>query len=51
MVCHSATRVNSIENDSFLGTVAADVATVNGGESPWVVSTKWCAIQLPGSIR
>ena len=38
MVCHSATRVNSIENDSLLGTVTADVATVNGGESSWVVS-------------
>ena len=33
MVCHSATRVNSIENDSLLGTVTAD-----GGESSWVVS-------------
>ena len=36
VVCrHSATRVNSIEND---GTVTADVATVNGGESSWVES-------------
>ena len=37
-MCHSATRVNSIENVSFVGTVTADVGTVNGGKSSWVVS-------------